>query len=220
MTSEFHDRRGAAKVLTLSTRQQRTRQRLIDGARSVLAANVPTDISVLELTRLAGVGNGSFYNFFASKTELFDAALEDALEEHAKMVDLVTAGMSGAEAFATGLRLTTRLNWTNRQLAEVFVQSGFKLLESNRGITPRALNDLNKAIENGEISVMSAKLANGIVMGALFGMLRVNLMAPDDLNESICDDFAERLMTMIGMEPARARAIISRPLPYPPPTTR
>jgi len=38
---------------------------------------LPAVITVLEITQAADVGMGSFYNYFETKEQLFDAALEN-----------------------------------------------------------------------------------------------------------------------------------------------
>ena len=57
---------------------RRTRARRPGLHRRRAEPNVP----ILEITQAADVGMGSFYNHFDSKEQLFDAAVEDALDAH------------------------------------------------------------------------------------------------------------------------------------------
>lgn len=59
---------------SLQRRKQRTRAALIKAARDFIAAGNP-NVPVLEITRAADVGMGSFYNHFDTKEQLFQAAL-------------------------------------------------------------------------------------------------------------------------------------------------
>ena len=60
-----------------------------------------TNVPILEITQAADVGMGSFYNHFETKEELFDAAVEDALDAFGAALDQLTAGIDDP---AAGLR--------------------------------------------------------------------------------------------------------------------
>ena len=74
----------------LDRRKARTRAALIRAAQSFLAAGKP-EVAILEITQAADVGLGSFYNHFDSKDELFRAAVDDALDLLAAVLDQLTA---------------------------------------------------------------------------------------------------------------------------------
>ncbi len=75
----------------LERRKMRTRAALVRAAQTFIAAgkfNVP----VLEITQTADVGMGSFYNHFDSKEELFQAAVNEVLDELGAILDKLTDG--------------------------------------------------------------------------------------------------------------------------------
>ena len=86
-------------VNRLQRRKQRTRAALIKAARTLVAQgrlNVP----VLEITRLADVGMGSFYNHFRTKEELFEAAVVDVLGEFIEELRVCLHGCGAADLAA------------------------------------------------------------------------------------------------------------------------
>jgi AcrR family transcriptional regulator len=94
----------------LDRRKARTRRALLDAARALIVERGTTDMSIQEITERAGVGFGSFYNHFTSKSELFEAAVAEVLEEHGRLLDQMTAGIDDpAEVFAVSLRATAHL---------------------------------------------------------------------------------------------------------------
>ena len=96
----------------LDRRKARTRAALVAAARRLLASRDPAAVSIQEITDAAGVGFGSFYNHFQTKQELFDAAVQEVLEEHGAMLDTLTAGMGDpAEMFAAPKAKRSRLGW-------------------------------------------------------------------------------------------------------------
>ena len=64
----------------LERRKMRTRAALIRAAQTSIAAG-KLNVPVLEITQAADVGMGSFYNHFDSKEELFQAAVNEVLDE-------------------------------------------------------------------------------------------------------------------------------------------
>src|ERR1044072_6302277 len=91
-------------------RRAETRRALIGAARQILAETGDTGVSIQAIAERADVGFGSFYIHFASKTELFEAAVVDALEEFGQSFDERLAGLDDpAELVAAGFRLSARM---------------------------------------------------------------------------------------------------------------
>jgi AcrR family transcriptional regulator len=61
----------------LTRRGQETRQRLLDAAEKVFGEVGFHDASIVKVTEAAGVGQGTFYLYFASKKEVFDELVKD-----------------------------------------------------------------------------------------------------------------------------------------------
>lgn len=62
---------------TLSRKGVETRQRLLDAAEKVFGELGYYDASIVKITEAAGVGQGTFYLYFASKQEIFDELVRD-----------------------------------------------------------------------------------------------------------------------------------------------
>jgi AcrR family transcriptional regulator len=62
---------------TLSPRGVETRQKLLDAAEQIFADVGYPDASIVKITEAAGVGQGTFYLYFASKQEIFDELVRD-----------------------------------------------------------------------------------------------------------------------------------------------
>jgi AcrR family transcriptional regulator len=100
---------GSGTVNRLDRRKARTRAALLAAARELLTSRDPAAVSIQEITDAADVGFGTFYNHFQSKQELFDAAVEEVIEEHGAMLEEITAGIEDpAEVFAASVRITAR----------------------------------------------------------------------------------------------------------------
>src|ERR687886_544567 len=85
----------------LDRRKARTRQALVDAAVRLIADGRGDRASIQEITEAADIGFGSFYNHFESKQDLFDAAVDEAIEEHGAMLGELTRDLEDpAEVFA------------------------------------------------------------------------------------------------------------------------
>lgn len=205
---------GAAPANRLDRRKARTRQALIDAAVRLIAEGRGDRASIQEITEAADIGFGSFYNHFSSKEELFQTASEEALERWAEMIDGACAGIDDpAEVFAVSLRISGRLVWTQPELARFIAGAGLDLLDSSRGLAPRALRDLRAGQAAGRFTVADAEVALGSIAGGLLTLFRLHERHPEQLGEDTVDELAEGCLRLLGLRAAEARRLVLRPLP-------
>jgi AcrR family transcriptional regulator len=196
-------------------RKEQTRAALVRGAQALLAAG-KTDAPIAEITRAADVGMGSFYNHFDSKDQLFQAAVEDALDAHGALLERLTAGLDDpAEVFACSLRLTGRLHRRQPELSTVLLHNALALARSDRGLAPRARRDIEAATRTGRFTVDDPELALAVIAGATLclGQLLHDQPERDDAHST--DQLTEDLLRMLGVPADEARRICLRPLPDP-----
>src|SRR5689334_8248277 len=67
---------GSERPNRMNRRRQKTRDRLIDAALSVMASKGVDAATIADITETADVGFGSFYNHFSSKDQILKAAIE------------------------------------------------------------------------------------------------------------------------------------------------
>lgn len=197
----------------LERRKQRTRAALV-GAAQRLIAEGKVNVPVLEITRAADVGMGSFYNHFDSKEELFEAAVADVLDAYGAMLDRLTASIEDpAETFATSFRMTGRLFRQHPLESDILLASGPALLSSDRGLAPRALRDIKAGVAAGRFDVDDPELALAMAGGALLGLGRLLRDDPHRDGARAADAVTESVLRLFGLNAGEAHAICGRPLP-------
>lgn len=197
----------------LDRRRARTRAALIDAAQKLLAED-RTNVSVLEITQVADVGLGTFYNHFDSKDDLFEAAVVEVLEAHGNLMDLVTEGVDDpAEVFARAFRLTGRFHRMVPGASQVLLHHGTELLLSDRGLAPRALRDIKAAQKAGRFHIKDPELALAAAGGAILALGQLLHSQPKRDAAKSADELTKDLLCMFGVSPAEAQEICSRPLP-------
>lgn len=203
----------AAPVNRLERRKQRTRAALIKAAQGVIAAgrlNVP----ILEITQAADVGMGSFYNHFATKEELFEAAVIDVLDRHGEVLDALTGQLEDpAEIFASSFRLTGRFFRRRPQESAILLANWQAVLASERGLAPRALRDITAAAAAGRFRIDDPERALTTAGGLLMGLGMLLTARPDQEANQTTDAVAEDLLRLFGMSARDAHRICTRPLP-------
>lgn len=138
----------------LGTKGERTRRRLLEAAEDVFGARGYHDASIVKITEAAGVSQGSFYNYFASKLEIFEELVVDLNRRvrHA-MSQASSQGRSRAEAERVGFRAFFRFTSEHPALYRVIRQAEF--------VSPRALHHHYERIAEGYVDGLQAAMDAG-----------------------------------------------------------
>ncbi len=204
----------AVPVNRLDRRKARTRQALLEAAVHLIAEGRGDRASIQEITEIADIGFGSFYNHFASKEELFEVASEEVLERWGQLIDAAAEGVEDpAQVFALSLRISGRLAWTHPDIAGFISGAGLDLLDSPRGLAPRGLRDIRAGQQSGRFTVPDAEIALSAIAGGLLGLLRLRERYPKRVAESAVDDLTEACLRLLGLRGSEARRLARLPLP-------
>jgi AcrR family transcriptional regulator len=200
----------------LERRKAQTRAALVAAARNLLRTRNPAEVSIQEITAAADVGFGSFYNHFPGKQDVFDAAMDEVLEEHGTMLDDLTTGIEDpAEVFAVSVRITARFPRTHPELAQILARSGPRYLTAPSGLAPRALRDLERARDAGRFRFDDAAVALACTGGALLAVLDLAMerRMPASAVDQAADGLTVNLLRMFGLAEEDARDVAGRSLP-------
>ncbi|MCP3785034.1 TetR/AcrR family transcriptional regulator [Micromonospora sp. A3M-1-15] len=197
----------------LERRKARTRCALVRAAQAFIAAG-KLNVPILELTQAADVGMGSFYNHFESREQLFQAAVEDALDRYGALLDELTVGLDDpAHVFAQSFRLTGRLHRRSPELSKVLLNNGLALAGSGKGLAPRARRDIDDGVRAGRFHVREPELAMVIVAGAALCLGQLLHDQPERDDAEATDQVTEDVLRMLGVAADEAHEICQRPLP-------
>ncbi len=196
----------------IERRKQRTRAALITAAQGFIADGT-LHVPIQDICQAADVGVGSFYNHFQSRDQLFDAAIDDALDAHGGVLDALTASIDDpAAAFALSFRLTGRM--FRRPESRIVLNHGLELITAERGLAPRARRDIAAAAAAGRFQVADPKLAMAVAAGALLGLGQLVQAEPDRDAAQTADQVTQDLLRMFGLSTDEARELCSQPLDF------
>lgn len=109
-----------------TARGEATRQKLMDAAEVLFGRNGFHATSVTDITRQAGVAQGTFYLYFESKDEVFRALVRDLSHRLRLAIARDTAGVEGRlEVEEAGLRSFLRFASEHRDLYRIVFESQF-----------------------------------------------------------------------------------------------
>ena len=196
----------------MARRKQRTRAALIAAAQEFIAEG-KHNVSVLEITRAADVGMGSFYNHFDTKEQLFRVALQHIFDVRGALLESLSAVEDPAETFARSCRLIGRMFRRRPLESRVLLGVGLGPIVSDRGLNPRALRDIKNAHRAGRFHIEDPELALTLAAGALLALNQLLHDQPERDDAQAADHLAENLLRVFGLPADEAREICRRPLP-------
>ncbi|MFI0137813.1 TetR/AcrR family transcriptional regulator [Streptomyces luteogriseus] len=195
-------------------RRAETRGALVRAARQILAETGDTGASIQAIAERADVGFGSFYNHFDSKSELFDAAVVDALEEFGQNFDEHLAEIDDpAELVAAGFRLSARMADSHPELMQVLRRRGLGHIHSDNGLARRAQRDLQVGMASGRFTTVDPAVALSALGGTLLSLVELRFARPDLDGDEAAVNLAEMVLRMLGVPPDDAQEVARRPLP-------
>jgi len=159
-------------------RKVRTRAALIAAGQELIRDGRDANASIQTITDLADVGFGSFYNHFATKDELFAAAIAAAMVDYLEWLDSrLPAGAEPAQRLYESVRLTGRLA-TELPLTAAVLARRFTLVEvSDDSLGARMRGDVSAALAAAEIA-LSANEIRILSLAALGAMQSVLAATP------------------------------------------
>lgn len=197
----------------LERRKARTRSALVAAAQSFISAG-RVNAPILEITQAADVGMGSFYNHFDSREDLFQAAVEEALDRHGAALDLLTQDLDDpAQVFAQSFRLSGRFHRLDPTVSKVLLNNWQVLVASDKGLAPRARRDIAAAAQAGRFEVEDIDMTMTIVAGSALCLGQFLHDHPERDAATATDRVAEDLLRMFGLSAREAHEIADRPLP-------
>lgn len=185
-------------------RKERTRAALIDAAQQLVAAGDDAHSSIQAITDLADVGFGSFYNYFSSKEELFDAAAASAVDEYLGWLDEhLSDGADPVTRLVESVRHTGRLALERPRTAAILTRR-LALLDNQgdpRGERIRA--DVHAAMMNGGAAADTPEfdILVTAALGAIMAVLRRTISLSPAETSDAADVLAPAILRLLGVEP-------------------
>lgn len=215
-------KRANATKKTRVQRSEEVRDALFQAAAEIVGEYGYIDASITRITQRANLAQGTFYNYFASRQEIFDELLPVL---GAKMLVHIRQQVSGAKtflereerSFRAFFGFLKRMPYFLRILneAEIFAPKAHR--QHFRNISSGYLRFLQKAREQGEIPNLGDEELEPLayILIAARGYLALRYMTPDGIME-VPDDAVRAYMRLVSgglVDGAQAMALSQNNLP-------
>lgn len=151
---EAPPRNGAGPLMPVTPRGEATRRRILDAAEEVFGELGYYEASVAEITRRAGVAQGTFYIYFHTKRETFVELVEDLGE---RLRTATSAAIQDApnriEAERRGFEMFFRFARAHRRI--------YRIVEEAERVAPEAAHAYYRRISAGYERGLSAAMKAG-----------------------------------------------------------
>lgn len=188
---------------TLSSRGAQTRRRLLDAAEKVFGELGYHDASIVKITEAAGVGQGTFYLYFASKQGVFDELVRDLNRRvrHA-MKEASSKGANRLDAELLGFGAYFRFSAEHPALYRIVRQAEFvspEMLHYHyEKLAEGYVEGLRESIARGEVGPIDPDVVPWALMGAgeLLGM-RFILWGDGTVPEAVAAELARIIRSVL-----------------------
>jgi AcrR family transcriptional regulator len=189
----------------------RTRARLMDAAVEVFARRGIDAASVNEIAQAADVANGTFYNHFKHKDEIVGVVAFRIAGDVVRRIDQAMLDLEDpAERTSFATRQFVEIATATPEWGWALVRAVAYLPKLRRQVAAFARADIERGVREGvfkvEVDDLLVDLFSAMVVAAV--LLRLQGEAEPDAGARV----AEHQLRMLGVPPARARRVASRPL--------
>ena len=192
-------------------RGDRTRSRILDAAENVFGQHGFHGASIVEITRSAGVGLGTFYVYFPSKIEIYRHLLRSYIEDFVRVAKEATSG-SGDYRSDMRSAFGAFFDWIGRR------PGALRLLREAEFVDPKLLAELYAASADEYRRRIEGAMRRGyiqqgdaeVLAWAVMGMTEMAVMrwlvwsGEKRMDRARFDAFVEILVRTFGVVPASA----------------
>lgn len=208
-------------------RRRETRAKLLDAAFRLMAERGMEGVAINEITEVADVGFGSFYNHFESKEAIYDALMDLVFEDFAKaLADLVSDVDDPAKAVAFSVRHTIMRARREPVWGQFLLREGYSARVLTRGLGQFLMRDLARGVAAGRFKAPDLFLSFVSVGGTVLAAISAEQQAGTEKSPQAAllkqmglsvGDIPERtaamVMGILGLPPKEAAIIARLPLP-------
>ncbi len=186
-------------------KSDKTRLTILEAAQELFKTRDVSHVSVEAITKKAGVGKGTFYLYFDSKTDMVDALIRDVVEQPTEMMDhfsntpskissiekMVDEICSDLSKYVKTLELIHKVQFLR------FLAKHFSISEYNNKWTKSLEKWITRGVNDGEFAKINPQFASEFIALGAHGVLD-NLISSGELSKTgKIEDFGAQLKIII-----------------------
>jgi AcrR family transcriptional regulator len=187
--------------------RERTRRRLLDAGRTLIAQRGVAGLRIQEITERADVALGSFYNHFSAKDDLVEAVVSEILTDLASTtVDAPWGdGVDPAEMVAAANQSFIHMAYKDPDFARLVVNLGHADVLFGAAVQPYARIAVERGVASGRFVVADIEITLAAVIGGAFALIREVLEGRHGAGAERA--FSRHVLASLGVSPADAEQV-------------
>jgi AcrR family transcriptional regulator len=165
----------AAPTTRVDRRRERTRQRLVDAGRSLIAEKGVAGLRIQEITEQADVALGSFYNYFPTKDDLVEAVVASSLADLGAETVIGDATQDPAMTASAAIRRVVGLAFEDPEFARLLINLNHADAVFARSFHPFAQQVVERGVASGRFQTPDIEVSVNIVVGGSLSLIRAIL---------------------------------------------
>jgi len=197
----------------LARKRERTRQALLDAARTLVYERGHERISIQDITERADVGLGTFYNYFESKQAVFEAVLDEFRDQFNQRLNTIRQPVKDpATIMALTLKYCLQEAQDNDEWNRFLTWSGLPAdvhrLEQDE---EQCLQDIQRGLKAGRFKVDDVNFTQNLIMGMSRHVTRE--ITGGRLGRGAIEHTVRYILRMLGLPDLVAKALAESRLP-------
>jgi AcrR family transcriptional regulator len=189
-------------------KRERTRAVLIDAAIKVVAEKGIEALKITDVTTMADLANGTFYNHFEDKDAILRAAAYGIAGEISRQLDADMERITDAPTrVVTATARFISIVIATPDWAAVMLASADHLPQVRAEVAQFLRYDLELGIIQGKFDVEMSPFLVDQVMSLIAAALRAQLI--DGVDLQVTRQVCESILRLLGLSPAKARKFVA-----------
>lgn len=188
-------------------KRERTRAALLDATVRIVADKGVEALKISDITTLADLANGTFYNHFTDKDEILREAAHGIAVEVSRQLD---AEMEGIEDAPTRVVKATAafidISLSEPDWAAIMLASADRLPEWRDDAVKYLRSDLQRGVDQKKFDVN----VNAFLIRQIIALITVAIMVQLDggVDRKITRQACESILRLLGMSPAKSHKAV------------
>lgn len=153
-------------------RRERTRRRLVDAGRTLIAEHGVAGLRIQDITEKADIALGSFYNYFPTKDELVEAVVADSLTELGAETVVGDEGQDPAVTAVAAIYRVVRLAFDAPDFARLLINLNHADELFAQSFHPFARRVVERGVAEGRFDCPDIDVSVNFVVGASLTLIR------------------------------------------------
>ncbi len=191
------------------SKRERTRSALVDGAIAAIARHGLQGTSIKEITNVAGLSNGTFYNHFDDRDGVLKlAAISVAREISDDIADAVKGEPDGLARIIRSTQLFIERATTAPDWGALIVDTAHHLGSVRHDVAKNLRADIQRAIDQGTLDHMPSRFVIDQI-GALIA-LAIETQLHRGKSKAVTRQTCDAVLRLLGLPPEKAQSAVKR----------